>query len=606
MKRFLLIGVVATLCAACSKDATYEQHNLQNTIDRAPKILVAGFEDYDTRIQLNESQKTVWTNGDQVSVFYRSDANQKWQYNGETGVRIAELTCVDEAEATESMERVVVVYPYNENYYINTETYNVQATLPATQSYLKNSYGLDGNIMISLGEYNNFSLKSVCGWLKLQLTGKGEKVKSITLKGNNGEQVAGELYINPADATAILSSEAGDADDNSVGGNLVFGDTIVTEVTLDCGEGVALGTEATSFYIALPPQTFTKGFTVEVACTDGSKMVKSSNKPLSIERNTIQPMTETAYFADISASDVIWYTTSDGDIITPKSDAFGVNILSNTYKDGIGVINFDGDVTKIGEEAFKDCHSLTGISIPESVTVIDVYAFLHCSNLTNITIPNSVTRINDWAFHSCSALTSVTIPNSVSTLEQNAFVDCENLARFYGKYASEDGRCLIVNGVLNSFAPAGLTNYNIPDGVTSIGAQAFMNCSYLLNITIPDSVSSIRLQAFWGCSSLTDVIIPDSVNHIYSYAFMFCSSLTSIKIPNSVEAIGTNAFASCESLVSVYCEPTQPPTLGISVFASNAENRKIYVPASNDDSIINAYKKADRWSELADSIFENE
>ena len=47
--------------------------------------------------------------------------------------------------------------------------------------------------MVSSGEYNQFALKSVCGWLKIQLTGNGEKVKSIKLKGNNGEQVAGQL-----------------------------------------------------------------------------------------------------------------------------------------------------------------------------------------------------------------------------------------------------------------------------------------------------------------------------------------------------------------------------------------------------------------------------
>jgi type I restriction enzyme S subunit len=63
--------------------------------------------------------------------------------------------------------------------------------------------------MISSAEYNDVTLKNVCGWLKLQLTGDGEVVKSITFKGNNGEQVAGELYINSAEATAILASDMG-------------------------------------------------------------------------------------------------------------------------------------------------------------------------------------------------------------------------------------------------------------------------------------------------------------------------------------------------------------------------------------------------------------
>ena len=77
------------------------------------------------------------------------------------------------------------------------------------QTYLADSYGLNGNIMISQSEYNQFSLKSVCGWLKLQLTGNGEKISSITLRGNNGEQVAGEVYINAYNATSVLASDMG-------------------------------------------------------------------------------------------------------------------------------------------------------------------------------------------------------------------------------------------------------------------------------------------------------------------------------------------------------------------------------------------------------------
>jgi hypothetical protein len=280
--------------------------------------------------------------------------------------------------------------------------------------------------MVAQSEFTQFSLKNVCGWLKLQLTGDGEVVKSITFKGNDGEQVAGLIHVDTATAEATLASEMGSTEDNNAGGNLVFDDTILTEVTLDCGEGVALGKEATAFYIALPPQTFDDGFTVEVACVDGSIMVKSSNKVLSIERNHIQPMAEFSYTANISPSNVIWYTTSDGGIISPKSDAFGVNILSNTYADGIGVITFDGDVTEIGPEAFSWNRTLTSITIPNTVKTIGDGAFYECSNLTNIIIPNSVATIEYEAFK-YSAITKLTIGKNVTRVDAKAFANCINL-----------------------------------------------------------------------------------------------------------------------------------------------------------------------------------
>ena len=42
------------------------------------------------------------------------------------------------------------------------------------------------------------------------------------------------------------------------------------------------------------------------------------------------------------------------------------------------------------------------------------------------------------------------------------------------------------------------------------------------------------------------------------------------------------------------------------MFDNNASGRKIYVPASDDDSVINAYKAAAGWSEYATDIEENE
>ena len=208
----------------------------------------------------------------------------------------------------------------------------------------------------------------------------------------------------------------------------------------------------------------------------------------------------------------IWYTSTDGEIVEPYwqtdwlgNSVFGSFIVSNTYENGKGVIVFDGDVTSIGEYAFSDCSSLASVTIPESVTEIG----------------------------------------------EGAFAGCESLAEFRGKFASSDGRYLIIDGVLNSFAPAGLTEYTISDSITSIGDYAFSGCSSLASVTIPDSVTGIGRCAFNWCESLASVTIPDSITSIGDYAFYNCSSLASVSIGNGVTSIGEGAFYGCSSLASV-------------------------------------------------------
>ena len=608
MKKLLLFVLAAFAFAACEQAPIEEQSAVRQD---SPDTITVGFEgaEDDTRIQLNEAQKTVWTKDDQVSVFYRSNANQLWQYNGDTGARTATLKRVNAGTASRDMDRVVVVYPYNEDYYINPSTYNVQASLPATQHYLEGSYGLDGNIMISSSEYNQFSLKSVCGWLKLQLTGDGEVVKSITLRGNNGEQVAGELYINSADATAVLASEMGSSDDNNAGGSLVFDDTILTEVSLDCGEGVALGKNTTAFYIALPPQTFEKGFTVAIEDIDGYVMEQSTNNIVSIERNHIQPMAAFEFVNPNTpstpkpANNEIWYAATEK--VEPYwDDVFGATIVSNTFDSttGKGIITFDGDVTSIGEQAFYECTSLTSVAIPDSVTSIEDSAFYTCFSLTSVTIPDSVTSIGNEAFRNCSSLTSVTIPDSVTTIGGGAFYKCSNLAsvtipdsvtsigssafsycdsltEFNGKFAEDNGRIWVVDGTLISFAPAGLTEYTIPDSVTTIGGGAFQGCTSLTSVTIPDSVTTIGVCAFDYCRSLTSATIPDSVTSIGECAFYWCTSLTSVTIPDSVTTIGGWAFYDCYSLTSVTI-PDGVTTIGDCVFDSCRSLTSVTIPDS--------------------------
>ncbi|MCM1330557.1 MAG: leucine-rich repeat domain-containing protein [Ruminococcus sp.] len=215
-------------------------------------------------------------------------------------------------------------------------------------------------------------------------------------------------------------------------------------------------------------------------------------------------------------------------------------------------------VTYISGYTFRDCTSLTNITIPNSVTYIGSYAFADCTSLTNITIPNSVTYIDNWAFEDCTSLTSITIPNSVTYIGDMVFTGCTSLTSINvdenNTSYSSLGDVLFSNDLSNLIQyPAGLIekSYTIPNSVVSIETCAFYNCKSLTSITIPDSVETMGSHVFHGCTGLTSITIPDSVTSIVNETFHGCTSLASITIPDSVTSIGDSAFSGCTSLTSI-------------------------------------------------------
>ena len=254
----------------------------------------------------------------------------------------------------------------------------------------------------------------------------------------------------------------------------------------------------------------------------------------------------------------------------------GVTSIGDYAFDGcssLTSITIPDGVTSIGDYAFRGCSNLTSFSIPDSVTYIGDEAFFGCSKIKDITIGNNVLLIGKSAFGYCSSLESVNIPDSVVAMKECVFYRCENIRLFRGKYATEDGRCLIIGEILNSFAPYGLTEYTIPINVKHIGDDVFSGYDNLKNINIPDGITSIGSGCFNDCDGITEITIPSSIN-----------------------SIGDALFFECNGLKAIYCIPNIPPKCGSRMLYHSPG--RIYVPMES----LELYRTANGWSDYADAI----
>jgi hypothetical protein len=197
----------------------------------------------------------------------------------------------------------------------------------------------------------------------------------------------------------------------------------------------------------------------------------------------------------------ITYTTTNRKPIELSSSLDEIAI-SNTYKDGKGVIVLDGHIDKIEDYAFEDCKNLKGIDIPNGITEIGESAFKHCKNLREIVIPEGVTKIGLCAFDGCKGLEKVVIPSSVTEIVSGAFSCC-----------------------------SGLCEIDVQSGIEYIDSEVFGDCTGLRKIVIPSSVTTIYDGAFLRCKGLEEIVIPESVTRIGGNAFFRCDNIKAIYVP---------------------------------------------------------------------------
>lgn len=344
-----------------------------------------------------------------------------------------------------------------------------------------------------------------------------------------------------------------------------------------------------------------------------------------------------------------------------------INMSAFSWCSSLQDITLPDSVQTIGDAAFSYCESLTKMTLPFGIMHISYDLFSGCTSLTTLVIPASVGVIYPWAFHECAALSSVeftgtaeqwnamhiyinedeesviktlpiqftgigyednlfsyvedgrcgkvmlstlsdtgksrslleipeevdgkpiemiaayafakanvrevVLPEGIKTLGDDAFVYCYNLKNV----TLPSTLTLIGDGAFNNCRS--LQSITIPDGITELPSSLFIECVSLMDVTLPENLTSMRDSVFFDCYSLKSINLPDQLTYIPNCTFTGCESLTSVDLPENLKAIGSEAFWHCNSLENITL-PDGIETINSRAFDECINLNWIYIPDS--------------------------
>lgn len=224
-------------------------------------------------------------------------------------------------------------------------------------------------------------------------------------------------------------------------------------------------------------------------------------------------------------------------------------------------VSFSENLESLGNGAFDSCSKLKGdIVLPQTLRTLGKYTFHGCDAITSVTLSDNLTEVAESPFFNCSNLqyfygkyasadnrcfvfntvlknvspfvegeysipdgvamldffsisypkkeVVYVLPESVTQLSDGGVMTGVNKIKgFKGKFASADGLSLVKDGTLYGFAPCGVNEYTIPEGVEKVSYRLFNRITSLETLTLPYSFKEVTGKFVDHCTNLKSVFI---------------------------------------------------------------------------------------------------
>lgn len=496
MKSKYLIIISALAIAACAREEAGPENTGLKTFD----CFTATVEDSEqTKVHMENVTSVKWDEGDCIGVFSDTQPPVPFYKGADGKFRGAKITGT----------QFYAFYPYEEGVYDS-----------ANPLVLKMPSGFVLP-MIAKASDNNLVFKQTGGLLHFTITGT-VTLNSVTLKGNNGEQIGGTFSVNLGDDAPELSGEVTTE-------TLVY--TPASPVQLSSSEGYEIS-------FILPPVTFEGGFSLTVNYGEEASVTKKTTKTVTLSRASIRKYSlvnldelieeETSWMMDaVPPDNEIWYTTEDNSLISfdtwanwyPefKGKPFDRQIISHTYENGKGIIKCDGPITIIYDHVFGN-----GLS----------------ENINHIALPNSIRILHTGALEGIG-VEELRIPDNLQLVDTHA-LKSKYIKRFIGRHTSTDGKCVIiekgfmsyygntqrkVQNYMAAFAQSGVSEYSLPSNVEILGWDVFAGCSELRKISFNEGLKEIMGDCFVDVNLDCEIVLPSTLESIDYYAFRACTGI---------------------------------------------------------------------------------